>query len=199
MFYHINGIVEAVEPNLAVIECAGVGFALNVTTNTLSHLRIGEKAKLYTYENIREDAFELFGFYEQREKRCFEMLLDVSGVGPKAAISILSATTPELLAMAIIGGDEKVLTSAPGVGKKIAQRILLELKDKMSKETGNVLIGSSAKGSTVSGGTKLSDAASALVVLGYSNSEVSSVLKDVDTEKLTVEEIIRHALKKMMK
>lgn len=199
MFYHLNGIVAAVEPNMAVIECAGIGFALNATTNTLSHLKIGESAKLYTYENIREDAFDLYGFYDMREKRCFEMLLDVSGVGPKAAVSILSATTPESLAMAIVSGDERALTAAPGIGKKIAQRILLELKDKMSKETENMVFGSPAKGMAQVGTSKVSDAASALVVLGYSNSEISLVLKEIDTETIPLEDIIRQALKKMMK
>lgn len=199
MFYHLNGTVAAIEPNLAVIECAGVGFALSATTNTLSHLKLGESAKLYTYEYIREDAFELYGFFDRREKRCFEMLLDVSGVGPKAALSILSATTPETLAMAIISGDERTLTAAPGVGKKIAQRILLELKDKMSRETGDMVLGGGAKGTAPVGNSKLSDAASALVVLGYSNAEISLVLKDIDTESMLLEDIIRLALKKMMK
>jgi Holliday junction DNA helicase RuvA len=199
LFYHINGNVSAIEPNLAVIECAGVGFALNATTNTLSHLKIGETAKLYTYECIREDAFDLYGFYDKREKRCFEMLLDVSGVGPKAAMSILSSATPESLAMAIISGDERALTVAPGIGKKIAQRILLELKDKMSKETSGMVLGVGAGSSAAPGTSKLSDAASALVVLGYSNAEISVVLKDIEVESTPLEEIIRQALKKMMK
>jgi holliday junction DNA helicase RuvA len=199
LFYHINGSVSAIEPNLAVIECAGVGFALNATTNTLSHLKVGETAKLYTYECIREDAFDLYGFYDKREKRCFEMLLDVSGVGPKAAMSILSSATPESLAMAIISGDEKALTVAQGIGKKIAQRILLELKDKMSKETSGMVFGGTAGVSTVPGTSKLSDAVSALAVLGYSNAEISAVLKDIEVESTPLEEIIRQALKKMMK
>ena len=138
MFYHISGKVTDIEPNLAIIECCGIGFALNTTTNTISHLKVGENAKLYTYENVREDAFDLYGFYDKQEKRCFEMLLDVSGVGPKAAMSILSSTTPESLAMAIISGDERALTAAQGIGKKIAQRILLELKDQMSKESNTI-------------------------------------------------------------
>ena len=199
MFYHINGNVSAIEPNLAVIECAGVGFALNATTNTLSHLKIGETAKLYTYECIREDAFDLYGFYDKREKRCFEMLLDVSGVGPKAAMSILSSATPESLAMAIISGDEKALTVAQGIGKKIAQRILLELKDKMSKETSGMVLSGVNGVNAVPGTSKLSDAASALSVLGYSNAEITIVLKDIEVESTPLEEIIRQALKRMMK
>ena len=198
MFYHISGKVTDIEPNLAVIECSGVGFALNTTTNTISHLKVGENAKLYTYENVREDAFDLYGFYDKQEKRCFEMLLDVSGVGPKAAMSILSSATPESLAMAIISGDERALTAAPGIGKKIAQRILLELKDKMSKESNTISI-SGGTTNAAAGSSKLSDAISALVVLGYTNSEITVVLKDIDVENTPLENIIRQALKKMVK
>lgn len=198
MFYHISGKVAAIEPNLAVIDCGGVGFALNVSVNTLSRLQMGESAKLYTVEHIREDAFELFGFFDRQEKRCFEMLIDVSGVGPKAAISVLSSVTPETLAMAVISGDEKALTAAPGIGKKIAQRILLELKDKIAKESGGNALGTAV--SPVPGGTsKLSNAVSALAVLGYSSSEISFVLKDIDIENSSLEDIIRQALKKMIK
>lgn len=199
MFYHLNGKVTEIEPNLAVIECCGVGFAISTTTNTISHLKIGESAKLYTHENVREDAFDLYGFFDKREKRCFEMLLDVSGVGPKAALSILSSATPESLAMAIINGDERTLTAAPGVGKKIAQRILLELKDKMSKETNGFTTGGGVAGNVTAGGAKINDAVSALVVLGYTNSEISAVLKDIDVENTPIENIIRQALKKMVK
>jgi len=198
LFYHISGKVAAIEPNLAVIDCWGIGFALNVTVNTLSHLQLGEKAKLYTYEYIREDSYELFGFYDKQEKRCFEMLIDVSGVGPKAALSVLSSVTPEALAMAVISGDEKTLTAAPGVGKKIAQRILLELKDKIAKETSGFTVGGAVPSVPV-GGSKLSDAVSALAVLGYSSGEISFVMKDIDIENTALEDIIRQALKKMIK
>lgn len=198
MFYHLKGKVEAIEPNLAVIDCGGIGFALNASSNTLSHLKIGEAAKLYTHEHIREDSFELFGFFDHQEKRCFEMLIDVSGVGPKAAISILSSTTPEALAMAVISGDEKALTAAQGVGKKIAQRILLELKDKIAKETSGISIGGTAA-SAQTGSSKLSDAVSALAVLGYSTAEISFVMKEIDVESTPLEEIIKQALRKMIK
>lgn len=199
MFHHISGKVTDIEPNLAVIDCCGVGFALNTTANTLSRLKIGENAKLYTYEYIREDAFDIYGFFDKREKRCFEMLLGVSGVGPKAAISVLSSANPETLAMAIISGDEKVLTAAPGIGKKIAQRILLELKDKMSKEANGFSVQSGSAAAATAGGSKLSDAVSALVVLGYTNAEISTVLKDIDVDNTPLEDIIRQALKKMVK
>ncbi|NLW65936.1 MAG: Holliday junction branch migration protein RuvA [Clostridiales bacterium] len=199
MFHHISGIVTDLAPNLAVIECAGVGFEINTTANTISRLRSGEKAKLYICENIREDVFDLYGFFDKSEKSCFEMLVSVSGVGPKAAISILSTSNPESLAMAIIGGDEKALTVAPGVGKKIAQRILLELKDKMCKETEGLVIGSVPLSRGESGSSKLSDAASALAVLGYSNAEIGLALKDIDIENATLEQTIKLALKKMLK
>jgi len=199
LFYHINGKVTAIEPNLAVIDCGGIGFALNATVNTLSRLQIGESAKLYTYEHIREDSFDLFGFFDKQEKRCFEMLIGVSGVGPKAAISILSAVTPEALAMAVISGDEKALTIAPGIGKKIAQRILLELKDKIAKETSGFDIRGATASSAPIGVSKLSDAVSALAVLGYSNSEITIAMKDIDVDNTALEDIIKQVLRKMLK
>ena len=195
MFYYINGIVAAIEPGLAVIDCGGVGYACQTTTNTLSRLQMGKQAKLYTYCNIREDAFDIFGFYDINEKRSFEMLISVSGVGPKAAVSILSAATPETLAMAIINGEEKVLTSAPGIGKRIAQRIILELKDKVSKELGTV---PAAGAPAVSGGSQ-SEAAAALMVLGYTQAEVNAALKGADTSDMSTEEIIRYVLKSSLK
>ena len=199
MFHHINGVITELEPNLAVVECAGVGFAINTTAHTVSRLKTGDKATLYIFENVREDAFDLYGFYDKREKNCFEMLIGVSGVGPKAAVSILSSATPEALAMAVISGDEKALTVAPGIGKKIAQRILLELKDKMSKETQNLVVGTAPVMGGAAGSSKLSDAASALAVLGYSNVEIGEALKDIDIENTQLELIIKTALRKMLK
>jgi Holliday junction DNA helicase RuvA len=198
LFHHITGIITDIEPNLAVVECAGVGFSVNTTANTVSRLRSGEKVTLYISENIREDAFDLYGFADKREKGCFEMLLGVSGVGPKAAVSILSVTTPESLAMAVVSGDEKALTAASGIGKKIAQRILLELKDKMSRETEGILVGASAAAGG-SGSSKLSDAASALAVLGYTNAEISAALRNIDIDNTPVEAVVKLALKNMMK
>ena len=133
MFYYLKGTVGHLAPNLAVLDCGGVGFACHTTSYTLSYLKVGEEAKLYTYLNVREDAMELFGFATDNERSCFQMLIGISGVGPKAALSILSSTTPEGLATAIITGNEKALTVAQGIGKKIAQRIILELKDKLAK------------------------------------------------------------------
>lgn len=201
MFYHIEGTVTDLEANLAVIDCSGVGYKINTTTTTLSRLKIGERAKLYTYCYIREDSFDLYGFYSLSEKRFFELLINVSGVGPKAGLSLLSTGTPESLAMAIVEENEKALTVASGIGKKTAQRVILELKDKISEEiSGNVFDTAAAGPGAVSGSRgKLGDAAAALAVLGYDNSEIASALKDIDMESLSLEEIIRQALRKMIK
>ena len=126
MFYYLNGVVAHVAPFLAVIDCGGVGYACRTTNNTLSHLQKGKPAKLYTHLNVREDAMELFGFSTENELNCFQLLTSVSGVGPKAALSILSAATPESLAMSIITGDEKALTVArpahhPGAERQAGQ------------------------------------------------------------------------------
>lgn len=197
MFYYLEGNIALIEQNLAVVDVGGVGYACFTSMHTISRLEMGKKARLYTYCNIKEDAFDIYGFFDLSEKRFFEQLLSVSGVGPKAALSILSAATPEALAMAIISEDEKALTMAQGVGKKLAQRVILELKDKISKESGAVK--SSGFGYASAGvgtpGTKLSDAQSALAVLGYSQSEIAVALRGIDIETLTVEEIIRNVLK----
>ena len=131
MFYYFNGEVTLLESNLAVIDCGGVGYACRTSSYTLSRLHVGERARLYTYCSIREDAFDIYGFSTREELRNFELLLGVTGVGAKAALAILSSTTPDRFALAIFSQDEKALTAAPGVGKKLAQRILLELKDKL--------------------------------------------------------------------
>ena len=198
MFYYLNGTVAHIGPHLAVIDCGGVGYACRTTNQTLAHLQKGEKGKLYTYLNVREDAMELYGFYSENERNCFEMLIGVSGVGPKAAISILSSTTPEGLAMSIITGDEKALTVAQGIGKKIAQRIILELKDKLAK--GQLSPGGESYGGTgvtVIPENKSSEAAAALAVLGYSQGEIAAALKGLDVEGMTLEALIKAALKKM--
>ena len=200
MFYYLNGTVAEMEANLAVIDCGGVGYACATTNYTLSQLKKGEKARLYTYMNVREDAVELFGFASQSELNSFKMLIGVSGVGPKAALSILSANTPANLAMAVVMGDEKALTAAPGIGKKIAQRIILELKDKLAKEQSS--FGPDNGGSvpvTVLPNDKAKEAGAALAVLGYSGSEVAAALKGIDMDALPLEEIIRQALKRMVK
>ena len=200
MFYYLNGVVAEMEANLAVIDCGGVGYACATTNYTLSQLKKGERAKLYTYMNVREDAVDLFGFSSQSELHSFKLLLGVSGVGPKAALAILSTNTPANLAMAVVMGDEKALTAAPGIGKKIAQRIMLELKDKLAKEQAS--FGPDTGGSvplTVLPNDKAKEAGAALAVLGYSGSEVAAALKGIDIDTLPLEEIIRQALKRMVK
>ena len=198
MFYYLEGKVALLEPGLAVIDVGGVGFSCNTTLNTMSRLQVGEKAKLYTYCNIREDAFDVYGFYDISEKRCFEMLISVSGVGPKAALSILSSSTPEGLAMAVINGDERVLTAAPGIGKRIAQRVILELKDKMSKESAALCAGDGPS-VVIPAGTAQNDAAAALAVLGFSPAEINAAMRGMDTSGMSTEDIIREVLKNSVK
>ena len=199
MFYYVNGTVAEIEAGLAVIDCSGVGYAWATTNYTLSQLKKGERAKLYTYLNVREDAMEMFGFASQSELRSFKMLIGVSGVGPKAALSILSSTTPQQLSMAVVMGDEKALTAAPGIGKKIAQRIILELKDKLIKEQGGSEAGSGAAAAMPAQNNKAGEAAAALAVLGYGSQEIAAALKGIDMDALPLEEIIRQSLKKMVK
>ncbi len=202
MFYYLNGTVAHVAPYLAVIDCGGVGYACKTTSHTLGALTVGKVSKLYTYLNVREDAMELYGFASESERNCFQLLIGVSGVGPKAALSILSSNTPEGLAMSIITGEEKALTSAPGIGKKIAQRIILELKDKLAK--GQIAVSGAGEsyggtGVTVIPENKTSEASAALAVLGYSSQEIAVALKGIDMDSLTLEQIIKQALKKMVK
>ena len=200
MLYFLKGITAALEPGLAVIECAGVGYACKTTSFTLSGLQPGKPATLYTHLSVREDGIELYGFGTREEKRLFLQLTSVSGVGPKAALSILSTTTPSQLALAILTEDVKTLTLAPGIGKKIAQRIVLELRDKLAKEQPEMdwtPVNLPAAGEPVQG-DKLSEAGAALAVLGYSPAEVQMALKGVDAENMTVEELIKAGLRNMM-
>ena len=197
MFYYLKGTVAHMAPYLAVVDCGGVGYACRTTHNTLARLKVGESAKLYTHLYVREEIFELYGFATEEEKNCFLELIGVSGVGPKAALSILSSTSPEGLAMSIITGDEKALTVAPGIGKKIAQRSILELKAKGQMTAGGEPYGGT--GVTIIPENKSTEAAAALAVLGYSTQEVSVALKGIDVENLKLEDVIKQALKKMVK
>ncbi len=200
MFYHLEGTVAEFGQNLVVLDCGGLGFALNATLNTISRLKTGERAKLYVAESIGETNFDLFGFADKSEKRCFEMLVSVSGIGPKAALSILSYNSPESLALAIMNNDLKALTVAPGIGKKIAQRVVLELKDKVAKDMEPLdFTGSQPMPSVGAADGNLSDAMAALTVLGYSSAEVAPVLKQIDTSAMTAEQIIKTVLKQMVR
>lgn len=199
MFYYVCGTVAEIEANLAVIDCGGVGYACATTNYTLSQLKKGERAKLYTFLNVKEDGVDLFGFATQSELHSFKLLLGVSGVGPKAALSILSSTTPENLAMSVVMGDEKALTAAPGIGKKIAQRIILELKDKLAKDQADFVPSSGVNVPVLHNNGKLQEASAALAVLGYGSSEISTALRGIDLENTALEDVIRQALKKMVK
>ena len=197
MFNYINGIVSELEPNLAVIDCGGLGFALNVSLYTVQNIKLGEKTKLYTYESIKEDAFELYGFSSKAEKRCFELLVGVNGVGPKAAMAILSSNTPDGLIAAVMNGNEKAITAAPGVGKKLAQRILLELKDKVGGGSAELDFTAGPAATPVQTGNAAALAHAALQELGYSAAEINAALKGVDPNAST-EEMVRHALRDMV-
>lgn len=201
MFYYLEGTITHIAPYLAVVDCGGVGYACKTTNYTLGALTVGKKGKLYTHVNVREDAFEIYGFATESERSCFEMLIGISGVGPKAALSILSTNSPENLAMAIITENEKALTSAPGIGKKIAQRIILELKDKLAKgQLTTMPTGESfTAGITVIPENKASEASAALAVLGYSQQEITLALKGIDMDNTPLDGVIKLALRAMMK
>ena len=201
MYYYVSGAVAHIEPYLAVVDSGGVGYACRTTSYTLSQIKKGDKVKLFTYLSVREDAMELYGFGTQEELNLFEQLISVSGVGPKAALGILSSSSPADLAMRIITGDEKALTAAQGVGKKTAQRVILELKDKLAKGQSISASGESVSGPavTIIPQNKRSEAAAALAVLGYSQSEINIALSGIDMDGQPLEQVIRQALKRMAK
>ena len=196
MLYYVSGPVTVLEPGLAVIDCGGVGYGCRVTAYTAAQLKLNQSARLYITESIREDAFDLYGFISREEQHCYELLTSVNGVGPKAAMSILSSG-PQNFTLAVMTGDEKMLTAAQGIGKKIAQRIILELKDKM----GGSSMSLDFSGPTVSApavtGNNAALAHAALQELGYSAAEISAALKGVDPNAST-EDMVRHALRAMV-
>lgn len=198
MFYYLNGTVALIDQNLAVIDSGGVGYKCFTSNYTLAQLQPGKAAKLFTHCNVREDAFDIFGFSTREELRCFELLLTVSGVGTKAALAILSVITPDQLTLAVLTQDEKTLTMAQGVGKKMASRILLELKDKLGGAQLELNNGVQMTGAPVVHGSKSAGATAALASLGYSQGEIGAALKGVDVEHLSVEEIVRQALRAMV-
>ena len=195
MLYYVSGTVTVLEPNLAVIDCGGVGYGCRVTGYTAAQLKLNQPAKLYITESIREDAFDLFGFSSREEQRCFELLTTVNGVGPKAAMAILSAG-PQNFTLAVMTGDEKLLTAAQGVGKKLAQRIILELKDKMGGGAMELDF-SGGSVSVVAPQGNMATAQAALQELGYSPSEIGMALKGADPNA-DAQDLIRFALKAMM-
>ena len=197
MLYYVSGTVAVLEPGLAVIDCGGVGYGCRVTAYTTSQLKLNQKAKLFITESIREDAYDLFGFSSKEEQRCFELLPTVNGVGPKAAMSILSSGGPQNFTMAVMTGDEKLLTAAQGIGKKIAQRIILELKDKLGGSGMELDFSAGPASVPVSSGSNAALAQAALQELGYSPAEIGAALKGVDPNAST-EEMVRYALRAMV-
>ena len=195
MLYYVSGPVTVLEPGLAVIDCGGVGYGCRVTAYTAAQLKLDKAARLYVTESIREDAFDLYGCWSREEQRCYELLTSVSGVGPKAAMAIL-ASGPQNFTLAVMTGDERLLTAAQGVGKKIAQRIILELKDKMGGAAElDFSAGPAAVAPAQSGGIALAQAA--LQELGYSPAEIAAALKGADPNAST-EELVRYALRAMV-
>lgn len=206
MFYHVKGELMLCEGSLAVVDCGGVGYALTVSLNTAEKLaqKISEQVFLFTHLAVREDGVELYGFGSREELSVFRLLITVSGVGPKAAMSILSTLTPDRFAYAVCTEDAKALSRAPGIGGKTAARIVLELKDKISKEQmsgdlaslsgGGAPAPKMAVGGTASGA--LAEAQDALGVLGYNRTEIAQVLREIDVTGLTLEQIITAALRR---
>lgn len=198
MIYSITGELILVEPNHIVISTGGVGYSIKTTFTTMANLpQVGEQATVFTYLYVREDLLELFGFSQNSELVSFKQLIAISGVGPKAALSILSDLTPEKFAMCVATGDYKSITKSQGIGPKTAQRIVLELKDKISKQqlTDSVVSGGGTIAQNEPTGN-MSEAISALVVLGYSQMEASTIISSLDSS-LTVEELIKEGLKQL--
>ena len=197
MIYYVSGPVTILEPGLAVIDCGGVGYGCRVTAYTSAQLKLNQNARLYITESIREDAHDLYGFISKEEQRCYEMLTSVNGVGPKAAMAILSAGGPQNFTLAVMTGNDKMLTAAQGVGKKIAQRIILELKDKIGGASAELDFSAGPAAAPVQSGNNAALAHAALQELGYSAAEINAALKGVDP-KATTEEMVRYALRAMV-
>ncbi|MCC8069249.1 MAG: Holliday junction branch migration protein RuvA [Ruminococcus sp.] len=198
MIYSLKGILIYKEQSIAVIECGGVGYSCKITQNTFLQLKnINEEQFLYTYMSVREDSIELFGFATQEELSCFKLLISVNGVGAKAGISILSELTPERLVLAVSSGDSKAISKSKGVGTKIAQRIVLELKDKIAKENIAITGESFSSGDMPTNTSNFEDALQGLMALGYSQSEILPIVKRLNGD-LSTSDIIREVLKHMM-
>lgn len=201
MYYSVRGTLIHREMNYAVIECGGVGYQCFITANTARQLpNIGSEVMLYTFLNVREDAMELFGFADRGELSCFRLLTAVSGVGPKVGLAILSELTPERVALAAASGNHKEFARAQGVGPKLAQRIVLELKDKVGlpSATEGVVAKSDLSVGVVNASQGAVDAVNALTMLGFSSGEASAVVGKLDST-LPVEELVRQALKQLGK
>ena len=201
MFHYIKGTVAEIGSNSLVIDVNGLGFLVNTSLKTISDIAPGEQVKLYITEAIGESNFDLYGFSEQQERRFFELLTSVSGVGPKAAISLLSSMNTDTLILAIINDDSKALTSAPGIGRKIAQRIILELRDKIGTEVPSMAVSGPSSAVHISDpgtGSAVSDALAALSMLGYSTAEVAPIIRKGDWGGMEADQIIKAVLKNMI-
>lgn len=196
MIYYLSGPVTILEPGLAVIECSGVGYGCHVTSYTAAQLKLNQSSRLYITESIREDTHDLYGFSTREEQHCYQLLTSVNGVGPKAAMAILSSGGPQNFTLAVMTGDEKMLTAAQGIGKKIAQRIIMELKDKVGGATELDFSGPTVAAAPASN-NHVALATAALTELGYSQSEISAALKGV-APTATTEEMVRYALRAMV-
>ena len=197
MLYYVSGAVTVLEPGLAVIDCGGVGYGCRITAYTAGQLKLNQPARLYITESIREDAFDLYGFSSREEQRCYELLTSVNGVGPKAAMAILSSGGPQNFTLAVMTGDEKMLTAAQGIGKKIAQRIILELKDKLGGSSQELDFSAGVCVPAPQQGGSAALARAALQELGYSPAEIAAALKGADPNAST-EELVRYALRAMV-
>ncbi len=199
MIYSLNGILLEKDLGYAVIDCNGVGYVVNITGNCLSRLPdIGDRVVLFTYLNIREDAAELFGFYDTDERDCFKLVTTVSGVGPKMAISILSELSPERFAVSVVSGDQAAITRANGVGPKLAQRIILELKDKVQKEMPSLLQGKKVEPVKAGQGEKTAEVIGALMALGYTQHEAKRAVGSLNITDMSIEQAIKAALAQLM-
>lgn len=197
MIYNLRGTLTYCDQNFAVVECGGVGFKCFTTLTTLREIgKVGNEVNLYTHLSVREDAMDLFGFASKEELESFRLLISVSGIGPKAAVAILSEMTPDRLAVCIASGDAKMLTKAQGVGKKTAERVVLELKDKMGAIASSDVAAAAAAGAAE--GTDSAEAVQALVALGYTQSDAAVVIGRLDPS-LSVDEMIRIGLKELAK
>lgn len=196
MIYSVKGELIHIEQGLAVVECGGVGYACRTTANTLAKIRSSKEVRLFTYLHLTENAIDLFGFADSAELSCFKQLISVSGVGPKAALSILSDITPSKLALCITTGDSKTLTRSPGIGAKIASRIVLELKDKIAKEQHFTAAELNSVPAAVVGRSNVSEALTALAVLGFGQAQAQAALAGADAD-MGVEELIKYALKNL--
>ena len=201
MFDYITGAVSEIGQNSLIVDVSGIGFLVNTSLKTISDTSVGKQVRLYITEAIGETNFDLYGFTDKKERHFFDLLISISGVGPKAAISLLSSMNTDALIMAIINDDSKSLTSAPGIGKKIAQRIILELRDKMGTVVPDP-VNSGSSGDLISSdqpaGSAVSDALAALAMLGYSTSEIGPIIRKGNWSGMEADQIIKAVLKNMI-